>query len=104
MKSDALPSFYASGKIIGEILKREGQIDALPPIEGTYDASFVRALQGRLRWLSARDAWRNGLAIGYTLAAWSGGPMDAHASGRARSTHWASAGGACADLFGLSDS
>ncbi len=47
MKSDALPSFYASGKIIGEILKREGQIDALPPIEGTYDASFVRALQGR---------------------------------------------------------
>ncbi len=46
-KSDALPSFYASGKIIGEILKREGQIDAPPPIEGTYDASFVRALQGK---------------------------------------------------------
>jgi NitT/TauT family transport system substrate-binding protein len=45
-KTDALPSFYASGKIIGEILKREGQIDAPPPIESTYDASFVRALQG----------------------------------------------------------
>lgn len=40
-----LPSFYASGKVIGDILKREGQIDALPPIESTYDASFVRAVQ-----------------------------------------------------------
>ena len=45
-RSESLPSFYASGKIIGEILKREGQIDTPPPIEGTYDASFVRALQG----------------------------------------------------------
>ena len=44
-KEDALPSFYASGKIIGEILKREGQIAVLPPIERTYDASFVSALQ-----------------------------------------------------------
>ena len=44
-KSDALPSFYASGKIIGEILKREGQIDSPPPIEATYDATFVAALQ-----------------------------------------------------------
>lgn len=44
-KSDSLPSFYASGKIIGEILKREGQIEAPPPTEGTYDATFVRALQ-----------------------------------------------------------
>ena len=44
-KEDALPSFYASGKIIGEILKREGQITSLPPIERTYDASFVSALQ-----------------------------------------------------------
>jgi NitT/TauT family transport system substrate-binding protein len=40
-----LPSFYASGKIIGDILKREGQIDALPPIESTYDATFVSAVQ-----------------------------------------------------------
>jgi NitT/TauT family transport system substrate-binding protein len=44
-KDAALPSFYASGKIIGDILKREGQITTLPPIEVTYDASFVIALQ-----------------------------------------------------------
>jgi NitT/TauT family transport system substrate-binding protein len=44
-KATALPSFYASGKIIAEILKREGQIDVPPPIEGTFDASFVDALQ-----------------------------------------------------------
>ena len=44
-KSDALPSFYASGKIIGEILVKEGQIDTPPPIEATYDATFVAALQ-----------------------------------------------------------
>lgn len=44
-KSDALPSFYASGQIIGAILKKEGQIDAVPPIEGTYDSDFVKAIQ-----------------------------------------------------------
>jgi NitT/TauT family transport system substrate-binding protein len=44
-KTEALPSFYASGKIIADILKREGQIDSAPPIEITYDASFVKALQ-----------------------------------------------------------
>jgi NitT/TauT family transport system substrate-binding protein len=44
-KEAALPSFYASGKIIGDILRREGQIGALPPIEMTYDATFVNALQ-----------------------------------------------------------
>jgi NitT/TauT family transport system substrate-binding protein len=44
-KSDALPSFYASGKIISEILKKEGQIDSPPPIDATYDATFVAALQ-----------------------------------------------------------
>ena len=44
-KATALPSFYASGKIIAEILEREGQIEAPPPIEGTFDASFVNALQ-----------------------------------------------------------
>lgn len=44
-KSAALPSFYASGKVIGDILKREGQIDAPPAIETTYDASFVNAVQ-----------------------------------------------------------
>ena len=45
-KAAVLPSFYASGKIIGDILKREGQIAVPPPIEATYDASFVTALQG----------------------------------------------------------
>ncbi|HEY2678077.1 MAG TPA: ABC transporter substrate-binding protein [Steroidobacteraceae bacterium] len=44
-KAGALPSFYASGKIIADILKREGQIDVAPPIETTYDESFVKALQ-----------------------------------------------------------
>jgi NitT/TauT family transport system substrate-binding protein len=44
-KTDALPSFYASGKVIGELLRREGQIDVAPPIDATYDASFVAALQ-----------------------------------------------------------
>jgi NitT/TauT family transport system substrate-binding protein len=44
-KSAVLPSFYASGKIIADILKREGQIDAPPPIEATFDATFVNAVQ-----------------------------------------------------------
>jgi NitT/TauT family transport system substrate-binding protein len=46
-KVEVLPSFFASGKIIGEILEREGQIDTLPPIETTFDASFVNALQAK---------------------------------------------------------
>jgi NitT/TauT family transport system substrate-binding protein len=46
-KSDALPSFYASGKIITDILKRERQIEAAPPIEATYDARFVAALKAK---------------------------------------------------------
>ncbi len=44
-KSDALPSFFASGPIIGNILKKQGQIDAPPPIEATFDGSFVKAIQ-----------------------------------------------------------
>jgi NitT/TauT family transport system substrate-binding protein len=44
-KSSVLPSFYASGAIIGGILKRERQIQSLPPIEATYDDSFVTAVQ-----------------------------------------------------------
>jgi NitT/TauT family transport system substrate-binding protein len=44
-KADALPSFYASGKVISELLRREGQIDTAPSIDATYDASFVAALQ-----------------------------------------------------------
>lgn len=45
VKSDALPSFYASGRTIGSILKKEGQIDAEPAIEATFDASFVKGIQ-----------------------------------------------------------
>lgn len=44
-RDDALPSFYASGKVINDILKREGQIDSPPAIDATFDASFVAALQ-----------------------------------------------------------
>jgi NitT/TauT family transport system substrate-binding protein len=43
--SEALPSFHASGRVIGEILRRQGQIQALPAIDDTYDARFVTALQ-----------------------------------------------------------
>jgi NitT/TauT family transport system substrate-binding protein len=41
----ALPSFYASGAVIGEILRKEGQIHQLPAIADTYDSRFVSALQ-----------------------------------------------------------
>lgn len=44
-KSDALPSFHASGKVIGAILQREKQIEAVPSLEATYDDKFVLALQ-----------------------------------------------------------
>ena len=50
--SDALPSFYASGAIIGAILKKEGQIERLPSIAETYDPRFVAELKahpGELR-------------------------------------------------------
>src|SRR5271167_2516286 len=47
-KVDALPSFYASGRIISEILQREGQIDSPPPIDATYDARFVAELQAAM--------------------------------------------------------
>lgn len=43
--TDVLPSFRASGKLIGEVLQREGQIHNLPAIADTYDAKFVLALQ-----------------------------------------------------------
>jgi len=46
-REPVLPSFYASGKIISDILKREGQIDAAPPIETTFDARFVGAVQAK---------------------------------------------------------
>jgi NitT/TauT family transport system substrate-binding protein len=44
-KGDTLPSFFASGKIISDILRREGQIESTPSIDGSFDASFVTALQ-----------------------------------------------------------
>ncbi|HYP64323.1 MAG TPA: ABC transporter substrate-binding protein [Acidocella sp.] len=45
-KSDKLPSFWASGPVIGGLLKSEGQITAIPAIEDTYDASFINAEAG----------------------------------------------------------
>ncbi|MGE4483354.1 ABC transporter substrate-binding protein [Acidocella sp.] len=45
-KSDKLPSFWASGPVIGDLLKSEGQITAVPDIADTYDASFVDSLAG----------------------------------------------------------
>jgi len=46
-KSSALPSFHASGAVIGDILKKEGQIQRMPSIEDTYDARFVSDVQAR---------------------------------------------------------
>jgi NitT/TauT family transport system substrate-binding protein len=51
-ESNTLPSFYASGAIIGTILKKEGQIERLPSIADTYDSRFVSELNahaGELR-------------------------------------------------------
>ncbi len=44
-KAAVLPSFYASGRIIGDTLTKQGLIHDLPPTGNTYDASFVVALQ-----------------------------------------------------------
>jgi NitT/TauT family transport system substrate-binding protein len=38
-------SYYASGEIIGQLLKAKGQITAIPSIEATFDASLVKALK-----------------------------------------------------------
>jgi NitT/TauT family transport system substrate-binding protein len=46
-KTASLPSFQASGAIIGDILKKEGQIERLPSIEDTYDARFVASVQAQ---------------------------------------------------------
>jgi NitT/TauT family transport system substrate-binding protein len=43
----SLPSFHASGAIIGRVLARQGQLRELPLIESTYDARFVDSLQAR---------------------------------------------------------
>jgi NitT/TauT family transport system substrate-binding protein len=46
-KAAVLPSFYASGRIIGDTLRKQGLIHDTPPIADTYDASFVAALQAQ---------------------------------------------------------
>jgi len=46
-KSTALPSFHASGAVIGDILRKEGQVQRLPAIEDTYDARFVADVQAK---------------------------------------------------------
>ncbi|MDB5992313.1 MAG: NMT1-like family protein [Herbaspirillum sp.] len=45
MKSKDTTSYFASGEIIGGILKSKGQIDTIPATESTIDAQFVTALQ-----------------------------------------------------------
>ena len=37
-------SYYASGEIIGQLLKAKGQIKTIPATEATFDASLVKAL------------------------------------------------------------
>ncbi|MGY0196861.1 ABC transporter substrate-binding protein [Leptothrix sp. BB-4] len=37
-------SYYASGAVIGKILKDKGQITTIPATEATFDAQFVKAL------------------------------------------------------------
>jgi NitT/TauT family transport system substrate-binding protein len=44
-KTSTLPSFHASGAVITDILKKEGQIERVPSIEDTYDARFVSDVQ-----------------------------------------------------------
>jgi NitT/TauT family transport system substrate-binding protein len=44
VKSSETTSYFASGEIIGQILKNKGQITAIPATESTFDAQFVNAL------------------------------------------------------------
>ena len=44
-KSAALPSFYASGRIIGDMVLKSRQIKKVAPIESTLDIRFIQALQ-----------------------------------------------------------
>jgi NitT/TauT family transport system substrate-binding protein len=46
-KGKETTSYYASGEIIGGILKAKGQIKNAPPIETTIDPQFVNALQAK---------------------------------------------------------
>lgn len=43
-KSKETTSFYASGEVIGNILKTKGQISVIPATEKTFDEQFVKAL------------------------------------------------------------
>ena len=47
VKSKETTSYYASGAVIGGILKAKAQIDKIPPTEATMDAQFVTALQAK---------------------------------------------------------
>jgi len=44
VKAKETTSYYASGDIIGELLKAKGQITKVPATESTFDASLVKAL------------------------------------------------------------
>jgi NitT/TauT family transport system substrate-binding protein len=44
VKAKETTSYYASGEIIGELLKAKGQIKEIPKTEATVDAQFVTAL------------------------------------------------------------
>lgn len=44
VKAKETTSYYASGEIIGQLLKTKGQITAVPSIDTTFDAQFVTAL------------------------------------------------------------
>lgn len=44
IKAKETTSYFASGEIIGELLKTKGQIKAIPAAQDTFDAQFVTAL------------------------------------------------------------
>ncbi len=44
VKAKETTSYYASGEIIGQLLKAKGQITTIPATEATFDAQFVTAL------------------------------------------------------------
>jgi NitT/TauT family transport system substrate-binding protein len=45
MKAKVTTSYYASGEIIGQLLKAKGQIKTVPATEATFDAALVKALK-----------------------------------------------------------
>lgn len=44
IKSEATSSFFGSGAVIGQLLKDNGQIPAIPDFASTFDAQFVETL------------------------------------------------------------